>query len=74
MGFENGKCIYLKVDVAELIRASDAGMARFRFRCDIETHSRKSFTPEMLTRRNTKANRRSCDCNNELRLEIPPTA
>lgn len=36
MGFENVKCIYLnvkvEVDAAWLIVASDAGMARFRFR------------------------------------------
>lgn len=78
MGFENIKCIYLnvkvKVDAAWLIVSSDAGMARFRFRWGIETHSRKSFEPEILTARNAKANRRSCSCNDEPKLEIPPTA
>lgn len=65
MGFENVKCIYLnvkvEVDAARLIVGSDAGMARFRFRQGIETYSRKSFEPEILTVRNVKANRRSCD-------------
>lgn len=71
--FENGKCIYTqKVEAArKLIGVRDARIGRFRFRRSIETHSRKSFKPEILSTCNTRANRHSCDCNDEMRLEIP---